>query len=416
MRVASRPPFVQTSLFIRLSVVLFALVLLLTAVTAKAQTTYTGTVDFGTVNVGSSSGSQTLTFNFSSPTALNVSTPVQVVTSGVANLDFKSDGTGTCGSSTYSTCTVGVVFSPTAPGLRLGAVVIKDLSGNVLATVYIHGAGHGPQVAFDAGVQSTIGTATDPNGLAADGAGNVYIADAATPTSVYKVAPDGTQTTVTQVSSGPDGVAVDGAGNVYVAVPVNSTITKVTPAGVVTQIGTGLGFAGGLAVDGLGNLYIAQVQPAGVVKLAPDGTQTSVGTGLTQPAGVAVDAQGNIFIANTGGGTIVKIAPGNIQTTLVSGLSYPGAITVDAAGNLYVPLELAGKVYEYSSTGVQLRTFGNALGSASAVALDNLGNLYVNSGATTLKFARTPPTVSFLTSSVGVTSTDSPKAVTVEDI
>src|SRR6185312_8557904 len=70
----------------------------------------------------------------------------------------------------------------------------------------------------------------------------------------------------------------------------------------------------------------------------------------------------------------------------------------------------------YSSTGVQLRTFGNALGSASAVALDNLGNLYVNSGATTLKFARTPPTVSFLTSSVGVTSTDSPKAVTVEDI
>ena len=295
-------------------------------------------------------------------------------------------------------------------------MVIKDTSGNVLATAYIHGAGHGPQVVFDPGVQSTIGTATDPNGLAADGAGNVYIADAATPPSIYKVAPGGTQTTVTQLSSGPDGVAVDGAGNVYVAVPVNSTIMKVTPAGVATQIGTGLGFAGGLAVDGLGNLYVSQVQPSGVVKVAPDGTQTSVGTGLTQPAGVAVDASGNIFIANTGGGTIVKVASNGTQTTLVSGLSYPGAITVDPAGNLYVPLELAGMVVEYSPTGTQLRTFGHALGEPAAVALDNLGNLYVNSGATTLKFDRTPPTVGFLTSSVGVTSTDSPKQVILEDI
>ncbi|HZL29132.1 MAG TPA: MBG domain-containing protein [Acidobacteriaceae bacterium] len=416
MRVAFRLPFVQTCVLNRLSVVLLGLFLPFAGVGVQAQTTYTGTVDFGTVDVGSSSGSQTLTFNFTSPTALNVSTPVRVLTTGVANLDFKSDGTGSCGGATYSSCTVGVIFSPTAPGLRLGAVVIEDTSGNVLATAYIHGAGHGPQAVFDPGLQSTIGTATGVNGLAADGAGNVYIADAATPPSIYKVAPGGTQTTVTQLSSGPDGVAVDGAGNVYVAVPINSTIVKITPAGVTTQVGTGLGFAGGLAVDGLGNLYVTLASlPGGVVKVAPNGTQTAVGTGLAQPAGVAVDASGNIFIANTGGGTIVKIAPDSTQTTLVSGLSYPGAITVDPSGNLYVALQLAGQVVEYSPTGTRLRTFGHGLSNPSAVALDALGNLYVNSGATQ-KFDRTPPTVGFLTSSVGVISTDSPKAVTLEDI
>ena len=376
-----------------------------------------GNVDFGTVNVGSVSATQTLTFNFSSPTSLNVTNAVQVLTQGTPGLDFKSAGTGSCAGSTYSTCTVGVTFSPTAPGLRMGAVVLEDTSGNVLATAYVHGAGHGPQVVFDPGLQSTIGTATDPNGLAADGAGNVYIADAATPPSIYKITPGGTQTTVTQLASGPDGVAVDGAGNVYIAMGIFAYIVKVTPAGVMTHVGSGLGFPGGLAVDGLGNLYITESSGSlPVIKLTPGGTQTPVGSGFNSPAGVAVDAAGNIYIANTGGGTIAKVAPDNTQTTLVSGLSYPGAITVDPAGNLYVALQLAGQVAEFSPTGTPLRTFGNALNNPAAVALDNLGNLYVNSGATTLKFDRTPPTVGFLTSSVGVTSSDSPKAVTLEDI
>ncbi|HEY5330397.1 MAG TPA: MBG domain-containing protein [Acidobacteriaceae bacterium] len=416
MRAAFRLPFVQTCALNRLSVVLLGLFLPFAGAGAQAQTTYTGTVDFGTVDVGSSSGSQTLTFNFTSPTALNVSTPVRVLTTGVANLDFKSDGTGTCGGGTYSSCTVGVIFSPTAPGLRLGAVVIEDTSGNVLATAYIHGAGHGPQAVFDPGLQSTIGTATGVNGLAADGAGNVYIADAQTET-VYKVAPGGTQTQVTPgFAFGPDGVAVDGAGNIYTAVGHFDYITKTTPAGVSTQIGIGLSFPGGLAADGLGNVYITEFGNNTVLKVAPDGTQATVGTNLSSPAGVAVDALGNVYIVNDNpSGSLVKVAPDSTETTLVSSLSYPGAITVDPSGNLYVALQLAGQVVEYSPTGTQLRTFGHGLSNPSAVALDALGNLYVNSGVTQ-KFDRTPPTVGFLTSSVGVISTDSPKAVTLEDI
>ena len=70
----------------------------------------------------------------------------------------------------------------------------------------------------------------------------------------------------------PSGVAVDGAGNVYVADAGNHTIRKVTPAGVVTTLaglagshgsadGTGSAarfyYPTGVAVDGAGNVYVA---------------------------------------------------------------------------------------------------------------------------------------------------------------
>jgi len=69
----------------------------------------------------------------------------------------------------------------------------------------------------------------------------------------------------------PEGVAVDGTGNVYVADTYNNTIRKVTPAGVVTTLAGAAGQYGsvdgtgsaarfnnpeGVAVDGSGNGYV----------------------------------------------------------------------------------------------------------------------------------------------------------------
>ena len=133
-----------------------AMLVLALASSLSAQTTYTGTVKFGTASVGTPPPTHTITFNFSSPTALNVAKPVQILTTGAANLDFKNAGTGTCGPSTYSTCTVDVTFTPTAPGLRSGAVVLEDLSGNVLSTVYINGIGQGPAIAYSPFTQTNI--------------------------------------------------------------------------------------------------------------------------------------------------------------------------------------------------------------------------------------------------------------------
>jgi serine/threonine-protein kinase len=125
-----------------------------------------------------------------------------------------------------------------------------------------------------------------PAGVAVDGAGNVYVADALSFT-IRKVAPDGYVTTLAGSAGeqgsangvgsaarfgSPDGVAVDAAGNVYVADGLNDTIRKVTPGGVVTTFAgssflsgsaDGVGAAArfdlpmGVAMGGAGDLYVA---------------------------------------------------------------------------------------------------------------------------------------------------------------
>ena len=71
-----------------------------------------------------------------------------VVTQGSTGLDFADAMTGTCNTNGTShvyngddTCTVNVIFTPQQPGVRYGAVLLEDGSGNVLATAYIYGIG-----------------------------------------------------------------------------------------------------------------------------------------------------------------------------------------------------------------------------------------------------------------------------------
>ena len=184
--------------FAFVSSLLVWLVLAASAPRAQAllQVTYTGNTDFGTVAINTVSAPQTLTFTFSSLTALNATTPVQVLTQGYSGYAFKNAGTGTCSSGSYTSCTVNVTFSAAYAGLRQGAVVLEDTGGNVIATAYIYGVGQGPQIAFNPGTQSSIVSgATDPQAVAVDRAGNVYIADNGTNT-VFEIAPGGAQTTL----------------------------------------------------------------------------------------------------------------------------------------------------------------------------------------------------------------------------
>ena len=103
-----------------------------------------------------------------------------------------------------------------------------------------------------------------PQAAATDGAGNLYVADSFNFT-IRKIAANGTVTTlagtpgVIGASDGrgsaasfffPSGVAADKAGNVYVADTGNDTIRKITPDGTVTTL-AGLAESFGYA-DGAG--------------------------------------------------------------------------------------------------------------------------------------------------------------------
>ena len=123
-----------------------------------------------------------------------------------------------------------------------------------------------------------------PTGLAMAPDGALYIADGKT---VRRISPDGTITTAagsaasdlgdegpaTSAAIGAIAIAVDGAGNLYIADAAHHRIRMVSPAGIITTVaGDGVpGFSGdggpataarfglisGMTIDTAGNLYIA---------------------------------------------------------------------------------------------------------------------------------------------------------------
>jgi hypothetical protein len=214
----------------------------------------------------------------------------------------------------------------------------------------------------------------NPNGVAVDGSGNVYVADYMNST-IRKVTSAGVVTTLAgspndpghsngtgsaALFNGPNGVAVDGSGNVYVADTENQLIRKVTSAGVVTTIagtatvtgstdgpGTSalFNFPTSVAVDGSGNLYVADYSNFVIRKITPGEVVTTVagsvtnagstnGTGIValfnSPTGVAVDGSGNVYVADTGNNLIRKGTPPLPQLYFQNGTSL-GALSVNTS-------------------------------------------------------------------------------------
>jgi sugar lactone lactonase YvrE len=227
-----------------------------------------------------------------------------------------------------------------------------------------------------------------PIGLALDRQGNLYIADSDN-NCIRRVTPQGIISTVAgQQSSGfggdggpatqarmagPEGVAVDGAGNLFIADTRNRRVRKVTPDGRISTVaGRGCDVRSairsaelaqacvepnGIAVGADGHLYVAERDPgrisrisaAGVVSpIAGAGDRGMAGDGvpalqakLDRPTNVAADADGNVFILEARGlrmvrsdGVITTIAPVTPVTPAGTGVTYTGLATAPS-GRLY---------------------------------------------------------------------------------
>ena len=251
----------------------------------------------------------------------------------------------------------------------------------------------------------------NPNGVAVDSTGNVYVADWGNQT-IRKVTPAGVVTTLAGLagSSGsadgqgstarffhPSGLAVGPAGNLYVADAGNHTIRLVTPAGTVTTLAGMAGSPGSadgpgsaaqfcdphdVAVDRAGNVFVADTGNQRIRKVTTAGTVETIagptgspwdrvgwsdGTAqearFNYPWSVAVDHAGNVFVADRDNDTIRKVTPAGMVTTF-AGTAQIGWTNVGTATYYRLP----GR--DGTGTAVQF-------GAPSGVALDNAGNLYV---------------------------------------
>src|ERR1017187_8541525 len=252
---------------------------------------------------------------------------------------------------------------------------------------------------------------------------------------------DGGAATAAQLNF-PTGVAADAAGNVFIADTFNNRIRKVSVNGIITTVaGSGVrGFGGdggpataaqlnypqAVAVDAAGSLFIADTGNMVVRKVSASGILATVagtaavadaqgfsGDGgpatsaqLNNPKGLAVDASGSLFIADTGNQRIRQVSGGIITTVAGGGTSGPGddggpataaqlynpvSVAVDATGNLFIAGTSDPRIRKVSASGIVTTVAGTGTqgfrgdgGPATAawlyepwVAADAAGNLFI---------------------------------------
>jgi sugar lactone lactonase YvrE len=222
-------------------------------------------------------------------------------------------------------------------------------------------------------------TFKQPHGVAVDGAGNIFIADAEARvvrkvnaadgqinvyagTGAKGASGDGGPATAAQLNH-PSGLAVDSAGNLYIADTHNHRIRRVAANGTISTVaGSGVAGFGGdggsatsarlsypmaVAVDGAGNVFVGDTGNNRIRKVTGSTISTVAGNGasgydsdgvsataasLDHPTGVAVTADGNtLYIADTGNNRVRKVTGGTISTLAGTGAASFGGDGGDAA-------------------------------------------------------------------------------------
>ncbi len=401
--------------------------------------------NFGPVDIGASSSVIPLTFTFQTSDTL---ASTQVLTLGSMGLDFADAGSDTCTANTAyiagQSCAVNVIFTPRFAGNRFGAVVLQDSSGNTMAAGFLQGVGVGPQIVYQPGVQSVLGSGfSEPASVAVDGDGDIFVSNVGSSTLYEMVAVNGEvppSPTIRTIGSGFGSLlflAIDAGGNLYVADTENNAVKEILavngsiPASpTIKTLGSGFSEPAGVAVDTSGDVYVTNsgnntVEEMEAVNGSIPASPTihELGSGFHQPLGVAVDASGNVYVADSGDNAVKEIAAGDgTITTLGSGFDTPYSLTLDDAGDLYVADYGNNAVKEIVAVNGSIpaspvvEKLGSGFYGPAGVAVDAAGNVYVadsqDAHIDKLDFAD-PPSLTFASTAIGAVSTDSPRTVTL---
>ena len=271
-------------------------------------------------------------------------------------------------------------------------------------------AGAGPNRFSGDGGPATAATFASPSGLAFDASGNLYVADSGNNRirmidaggMVSTVVGDGGPTYEVDSTCFPDrddflrnprGIAFDGLGNLFIADAGKHRIRKIASDGTHSTVASPpLSYPVGVATDSLGSLYVADSGSAGVFKITPQGSVITLSKGGASGS-LALDAAGNLLISaghevdrvGTDGSLSPVAGTGEYNTTQAPGfgnLSPPteianaSAVVLDAAGSLYVADTGKGVIQRVSAN----CALSFAPLQASGLAFDSQGNLYAADG------------------------------------
>lgn len=238
----------------------------------------------------------------------------------------------------------------------------------------------------------------------------------------------------------PQGLAVDQNGALYVADAANHAIRKITPQGVVTIAGDGVqGDRNGtgkearfhspsdVAVAEDGTLYVADTLNHAIRKVAPDGSVTTLNSlsertvelasgylesagdfrdgklseaKFNEPSGIVLDAKGNLYVSDTGNQRIRYLDLENETVTTVAGggeayakdalyaegsyadgeaaaakFQFPKGLAVTADGGLLIA-DSMNHAIRYLHQG-KVTTLGSSFSMPVAVKVDALGKIWV---------------------------------------
>lgn len=270
-----------------------------------------------------------------------------------------------------------------------GNVYVADIANHVVRKITPDGI-----VSTLAGVPGEFGSndgpgATarfnQPHGVGVDRRGNVYAADFGNHT-IRKITPDGVVSTLAGQAGNPgsnDGVgtearfcapysvAADDAGNVFVADTSNHTIRKITPEGVVTTVAGLAGNVGNadgtskvarfaipaaVSVDSAGNIYVADFGNYSVRKISPAAVVSTITSRTTAPAEETTNAKSIAVLP------FADLSPEHDQQYFSDGMAEE---ILNALAHVK-DLKVAGRSSSFSFRGKEqdLRKIGSTLGVA----------------------------------------------------
>ena len=326
-----------------------------------------------------------------------------VILAGNNTAGFSPDGTAATATLTFEPYGAAVDANGNLYYSDSRNCVVREVAGGVVKTV----AGNGNCGFSGDNGQATSASLNFVQGIALDGLGNLFIADAGNAVvrrvvlgtgiiATYAGTPDaqgfptsGAAATSTPLGF-PAGVAADANGDLFIADENDNVICRVDATSKILTIvaGTGgFGFSGdggpatsatmqapdGVAVDSTGNIYISDAENAVIREVfsptnpnAPNQINTIVGNTtfgfsgdggpalsaeLTNPAGLFVDSTtGNLWIADFWANRIRLYSPGNNkQITTVVGSGAVGDDAPATSASFYFPrtpqLDSQGNLY-----------------------------------------------------------------------